>query len=29
MKNKEEFWAVLSSLERYKIPEGKNENELR
>lgn len=24
-KNNEMFWAVLSSLERYKIPEGENE----
>ena len=28
-KNNEMFWAVLSSLERYKIPEGENENEFR
>ena len=26
-KNNEVFWAVVSSLETYKIPEGKDENE--
>lgn len=26
-KNNEAFWAVLSSLERYKFPERKDENE--
>ena len=29
MKNKGKFWGVLSSLERYKIPGGTDENEFR